>query len=947
MDESINVDDLFGEAHSLDLGLPPPAALPSTKGLAQCIDEMRLLGCRQRIAWSRLGAIAYISADGLRVCVRNLQSSPSDGTWGLSDEFPLAPVTEAHSGNQLLHLSWSDAGSELAVVDSMGRVSIYSIFMALNNITGLRQATYDSGDDSNQIVGLMWLNPGRQVHAFQQAAKLNSRWAYSPFRWRPTHPSHPAGKSSLITVTRAGQIRLMYQNIDGKWAEVPAELKNTGHSDRLLTHATMVATQGTILLATYSVCQKLCLYRVEIAWNPNRWDPMVMRSPNKWPVPAVRLLHYKIDMPSSIWDIGNDTNQHTDQSLPFANSVYTLTRLEVIPGQVDSPTGPTTTSPWILGVFSKPLHTSSEFPAQQGPASVIVRWQLDSAQQSFHPKFDEVVSKKSHVQVRPKIEMRRLENIYLDKYVISVDPMEHVTTPALTFTHDDGTITSYETKTMAVFSGLEDPSTVNCLAQAGFRFPPSTPGLSIAFSPNSCAAVVLDCEGQPQLRWMEHNFGSSGGLYDESKFSAAIAALTLAFSRGSGSDSNTDDIMMIVLGQLPPDNQPAFLGEVYRALSVNCNFTVEQDKLLTHAYIPRALSLQASLGFRGKNRRRSMPSAIAWAVLQMRHSSVLYAAYFQNTKNVPAEQNDSGILHALLGNTKWTLGLSHYILNEIFDLADDFESVLHDTEAFTQKLKTVTSLPLLLILSSMSRAYMRFICRGLRGIRGGFEHVNTAALEPESRTYWVEICRALETSPVRVDVYEKFLAGVDSAVKHAYQGSGFGDAERPSPEKELTVNARIPPVLISAVQTLFTQTVPSIRSDIKRKEIVLGDYAWLGLENHSRMAAYRKCCEVDILMKVPLQPTLVQSDSSAVQPSRRRRCVRCCEVSGDAGRPRTGPWTKMMHRLNHLRNCACGGAWVMETFESVSQGDLSNTGAALSGPGHVNMAKAVGAVGSA
>lgn len=47
MDEGINVDDLFGEAHSLDLGLPPAASLPATKGLAQCLDEMRLLGCRQ------------------------------------------------------------------------------------------------------------------------------------------------------------------------------------------------------------------------------------------------------------------------------------------------------------------------------------------------------------------------------------------------------------------------------------------------------------------------------------------------------------------------------------------------------------------------------------------------------------------------------------------------------------------------------------------------------------------------------------------------------------------------------------------------------------------------------------------------------------------------------------------------------------------------------------
>jgi mediator of RNA polymerase II transcription subunit 16 len=117
----------------------------------------------RKVAWSRLGGIAYIASDGVRVCVRNLQARSSDGKWVLGDEFPIDPVTEAHNGNLLLHVSWNEAGSELAVVDCLGRVSIYQVFMALNNITGLRQATYDSSDDSNQIVGLMWLSPGRQV----------------------------------------------------------------------------------------------------------------------------------------------------------------------------------------------------------------------------------------------------------------------------------------------------------------------------------------------------------------------------------------------------------------------------------------------------------------------------------------------------------------------------------------------------------------------------------------------------------------------------------------------------------------------------------------------------------------------------------------------------------------------------------------------------------------
>lgn len=43
------------------------------------------------------------------------------------------------------------------------------------------------------------------------------------------------------------------------------------------------------------------------------------------------------------------------------------------------------------------------------------------------------------------------------------------------------------------------------------------------------------------------------------------------------------------------------------------------------------------------------------------------------------------ILRMILGNARWTLNFSHFILSEIFDLADDFESVFTDQEAFTQK----------------------------------------------------------------------------------------------------------------------------------------------------------------------------------------------------------------------------------------------------------------------
>lgn len=117
----------------------------------------------RKITWSRLGCVAYISPDGTRVSVRHLQCRPSDGKWVLGGESFLATVTEAHNGNRLVHLSCNETGSELAVVDCLGRVSIYSISMALNSITGLRQAMLDSSDDSNQVVGMMWLNTTRSV----------------------------------------------------------------------------------------------------------------------------------------------------------------------------------------------------------------------------------------------------------------------------------------------------------------------------------------------------------------------------------------------------------------------------------------------------------------------------------------------------------------------------------------------------------------------------------------------------------------------------------------------------------------------------------------------------------------------------------------------------------------------------------------------------------------
>jgi mediator of RNA polymerase II transcription subunit 16 len=85
----------------------------------------------------------------------------------------------------LVHLCWNEPGAELAVADSSGRVSIYSISIALNSIAGHRQAAFDPDDDGAQIVGMMWLNTQRTVR-IRRSGDLPGPLAHCQYRYIPS-----------------------------------------------------------------------------------------------------------------------------------------------------------------------------------------------------------------------------------------------------------------------------------------------------------------------------------------------------------------------------------------------------------------------------------------------------------------------------------------------------------------------------------------------------------------------------------------------------------------------------------------------------------------------------------------------------------------------------------------------------------------------------------------
>lgn len=170
MESGFGVEDLFQDDSA---PRTPPRRIDSR------IDELRLSGCNQyvppsvhpaladirgrKIAWSKLGSIAIINAAGTGVETRHLSCSPEDGRWLLSDAYPVANVARYHEGQPLTHVTWNSHGAELAVMDRLGRVSFYTVFLAVNHLNVTRSQILDQDDDLCALVGFWWLPVERAV----------------------------------------------------------------------------------------------------------------------------------------------------------------------------------------------------------------------------------------------------------------------------------------------------------------------------------------------------------------------------------------------------------------------------------------------------------------------------------------------------------------------------------------------------------------------------------------------------------------------------------------------------------------------------------------------------------------------------------------------------------------------------------------------------------------
>lgn len=83
----------------------------------------------------------------------------------MSKENVLEDALKTHSGSSLAHLSWSHSGTELAVIDVYGRISIYAVLAMppVNRLTTVRRFVADPEDNLSSVVGMMWLHNDKIV----------------------------------------------------------------------------------------------------------------------------------------------------------------------------------------------------------------------------------------------------------------------------------------------------------------------------------------------------------------------------------------------------------------------------------------------------------------------------------------------------------------------------------------------------------------------------------------------------------------------------------------------------------------------------------------------------------------------------------------------------------------------------------------------------------------
>lgn len=160
----------------------------------------------------------------------------------------------------LVHLEWSETNNpELAVFDSLGRMSLLFFSNIVNQPFLLKKGDDDAVDGTHTVVGCHWLQTTAVAGGpagdkatkttyntlFGPAQKTKHGYHYGSSFVHAEGPSHPQpGRSALLTVTAGGLLKVTWIQTNSKPEESRLELESLNDSDELITHAAFASEKS-------------------------------------------------------------------------------------------------------------------------------------------------------------------------------------------------------------------------------------------------------------------------------------------------------------------------------------------------------------------------------------------------------------------------------------------------------------------------------------------------------------------------------------------------------------------------------------------------------------------------------------------------------------------------------------------------------------------------------
>jgi mediator of RNA polymerase II transcription subunit 16 len=126
-----------------------------------------------KLAWSNTGSIAHISEDGSQVGFRVMRRDRKSGQWGIGSEskYPI----KAPEGRKLVHIQFSGIGIDLAVVDDLGEVHMFTLTGGLGRMVPADGSHPDSiaRNELHAVVGMHWLSVWTTEFTVSESSKTH------------------------------------------------------------------------------------------------------------------------------------------------------------------------------------------------------------------------------------------------------------------------------------------------------------------------------------------------------------------------------------------------------------------------------------------------------------------------------------------------------------------------------------------------------------------------------------------------------------------------------------------------------------------------------------------------------------------------------------------------------------------------------------------------------